>query len=84
MDMFMQSLTLTAKELNMIYCYYIANRLASLHKMHTNGKDCDDKPVKIGRFDNEEDAKKACLKHYEKACRMAVNAGRDKPEIRFV
>lgn len=67
----------------MIYCYYIANKLASLHKMRTNGNDDDRAPVKIGRFASDAEAKEACLKHYEKACRMAVNAGRDKPQIMF-
>lgn len=68
----------------MIYCYYVANKLASLHKMHTNGNDCDDKPVKIGRFASDALAKQACLKHYERACTMAVNAGRDKPHIMWM
>lgn len=65
----------------MIYCYYIANRLASLHKILANGNDCDDKPVKIGRFDTDAQAKDACLKHYAKACSMARAAGREEPKI---
>lgn len=68
----------------MIYCYYVGQKLASLHKMHTNGNDCDSKPVKIGRFASDAEAKNACLAHYEKACTMARNAGRDEPKIMWM
>lgn len=68
----------------MIYCYYVSLKLASLHKMFANGNDVDSKPVKIGRFASDAEAKQACLKHYEKACKLAVNLGREVPQIRFV
>lgn len=64
----------------MIYCYYIANRLASLHKIK-DGDDYDEKPIKIGRFETEQQAKEACLKHYEKACKMARASNRKEPQI---
>lgn len=65
----------------MIYCYYIANGLASLHKIKDDGDDYDQKPVKIGRFDDAQKAKDACLEHFDKACRMARAAGRKEPSI---
>jgi len=68
----------------MIYCYYIANKLASLHKMYTNGDDCDDAPKKIGKFKTDAEAKAACLAHYDKACKMVNAAGRDVPKIMWV
>lgn len=68
----------------MIYCYWISLGLASLHKMHTNGNDTDEAPKKIGKFKNNTEAKQACIAHYEKACKMAVAAGRKKPEILFM
>jgi len=68
----------------MIYCYYIAQKLASLHKMQTNGNDCDDKPKKIGRFASDAEAKKACQEHYEKACKMARAAGREEPKLMWM
>ena len=58
--------------------------MASLHKMHTSGNDTDTAPKKIGKFKNDTEAKQACLTHYEKACKMAVAAGRTKPEVIFM
>ena len=49
----------------MIYCYYIARGLASLHKMTSNGDDVDQKPVKIGKFKNNDDARNACYRDWE-------------------
>lgn len=68
----------------MIYCYYIANNLASLHKIKDDGDDYDEKPIKIGRFNTDAQAKDACLKHYEKACKMAKAANRNEPKIMWV
>ena len=68
----------------MIYLYWVSLGLASLHKMRKDGTDVDSKPVKIGKFKTEALAKDACLKHYEKACKMALAAGREKPEMKFM
>ena len=68
----------------MIYCYRISLGLASLHKMRTDGNDTDDAPKKIGKFKTDAEAKQACLAHYERACIMAVVAGRKKPEVLFM
>jgi hypothetical protein len=68
----------------MIYCYWVSLGLASLHKMHTNGNDTGAAPKKIGKFKTDAEAKQACFAHYEKSCKMAVAAGREKPEILFM
>ena len=68
----------------MIYCYWISLGLASLHKIHTDGNDTDSAPKKIGKFKTDTEAKQACLAHYEKACKMALAAGRTKPKILFM
>ena len=68
----------------MIYCYYIARGLAYLHKMTSNGNDVDQKPVKIGKFKNNDDARNACIVHYDKCCKMAYAAGREAPKIMFI
>lgn len=67
----------------MIYCYWISRGLASLHKMDSSGNDRDEKPKKIGKFKTDEEAKTACLAHYDKACKMATAAGRPIPALRF-
>jgi len=68
----------------MIYLYWISLGLASLHKMGTDGNDVDQKPKKIGKFKTDVDAKKACIEHFEKACKMAVVAGREVPTMKFM
>lgn len=65
----------------MIYCYYVSRGLVSLHKLKTCRDDADTQPKKIGKFKNDNDAKDACLKHYEKSCVMARAAGRPEPAI---
>lgn len=67
----------------MIYFYWIHRGLASLHK-NLNGNDVDAKrPIKIGRFASDTEAKEACEKHHAKACQMARAAGREVPRIMF-
>ena len=68
----------------MIYCYWVSLGLATLHKMCTDGNDTDTAPKKIGKFKTNAEAKQACLAHYEKACKMAVAAGRLEPKILFM
>ena len=68
----------------MMYCYYISLGLASLHKITSDGNDVDQKPIKIGKFKNNDDAKNACITHYNKCCKMAFAAGREVPKIMFV
>ena len=67
----------------MIYLYYVSRGLASLHKMHSNGNDINQKPVKIGKYSSDKEAKEACIEHHKKACKMADAAGRERPEFRF-
>lgn len=67
----------------MIYCYWVSRGIASLHKIK-DGNDVDESPKKIGRFKTDTEAKSACLKHYEKACKMAIAAGREEPTILWV
>lgn len=67
----------------MIYCYWVSRGLASLHKMQDGG-DADQAPKKIGKFETDKEAKDACLKHYEKARKMARAAGRKEPEIMWI
>lgn len=65
----------------MIYLYWVSRGLASLHVVNRNGADIDRRFKKIGQFKTDTQAKEACLKHYEKACRAAENFGRKKPDI---
>ena len=67
----------------MIYMYWIAQGLASLHKMNVDGNDVDQKPKKIGKFKTDAEAKEACLEHHAKACKMARAAGRVEPICKF-
>lgn len=68
----------------MVYLYRIRLGLATLIKMEDSGTDIDQKPKKIGQYKTELEARNACANHYEKACKMATAAGRDKPKILFV
>ena len=68
----------------MVYLYHIRLGLATLTKMEDSGTDIDQKPKKIGQYKTELEARNACTNHYEKACKMATAAGRDKPKILFV
>lgn len=67
----------------MIYFYRVELGKATLRKMYLDGQDCGQKPKNIGTFSSNEDAKRACIKHHEKACTMARAAGRVEPTIMF-
>lgn len=70
--------------MKLIYCYYVANKLASLHKMFASGNDVDQAPKKIGKFASDALAKEACLEHYNKACKIAKAAGREEPSLMWM
>jgi hypothetical protein len=57
----------------MQYFYYVAQGKATLNKG-------DDKPLKvIGKFKTDAEAKQACEKHFDKACKMLSNLGKELP-----
>ena len=57
----------------MTYFYYISLGQATLNKG-------DDLPLKnIGKFKSDKDAKDACEKHFEKACKALANLGKPLP-----
>jgi hypothetical protein len=61
-----------------IYMYRIERGSVYLNKG-------DDSPLKsLGKFKNDEEAKIACEKHYEKACKGLLNLGRNTPKKYYV
>lgn len=68
----------------MTYFYRIRLGLATLNKMDSEGNDVDQKPKKIGQFKTEQDAKNACLEHFERVCKMAKAASRQTPVMMFI
>ena len=44
----------------------------------------DEKIKALGKFRNEAEAKAACIKHHEKACKAAVNFNRPLPVSHFM
>lgn len=67
----------------MIYFYRIRQGNATLNKMDSEGNDIDKKPKVIGKFKTEEEAKKACTEHFNKAITLAQRTGRELPTIMF-
>lgn len=67
----------------MIYFYRIRLGNATLNKMDSEGNDVDQKPKSIGKFKTEEEAKKACLEHFNKAVTLAKRVGREVPTMMF-
>lgn len=68
----------------MIYAYMVCRGKATLIKIKNPGEDVDKKPIQIGTFRTDMEAKQACHKHFEKACRMAESFGRSSPELVFM
>jgi len=65
-------------EVIMIYMYYIAQGKATLNKG-------DDLPLKpIGKFKNDIEAKNACEKHFEKACKALANFNKPLPQKIYI
>lgn len=67
----------------MIYFYRIRLGNATLIKMDSEGNDVDKKPKAIGKFRTDEEAKKACLEHFDKAVTLAKRVGREVPTMVF-
>lgn len=67
----------------MIYFYHIRLANATLNKMDSQGNDINKKPKVIGKFKTEEEAKKACLEHFDKAVTLAKRVGREVPTMMF-
>jgi hypothetical protein len=67
----------------MIYFYHIRLGNATLNKMDSQGNDLDKKPKLIGKFKSEEEAKKACLEHFNKSVTLAQRVGREIPTMVF-
>jgi len=44
----------------------------------------DEKPILIGRYNNDKEAVKACEEHYNKSCLYAERFGRDLPVAYFL
>lgn len=67
----------------MIYFYRIRQGNATLNKMDSQGNDIDKKPKVIGKFKSEEEAKKACIDHFDKTVTLAKRLGREVPTMMF-
>jgi hypothetical protein len=62
----------------MTYFYYISLGLATLNRG-------DDYPLKtIGKFKNDNEARQACEKHFEKACKALSNLGKPLPSKAYI
>lgn len=57
--------------------------IVTLQKTDSDGNDRNDKIKTIGRYANASIAKDACMKHYEKVCKMAHAANRESPILMF-
>jgi len=65
------------KTMSSIYIYRIEMGSVYLNKG-------DDSPLKsLGKFKNDEEARAACEKHYEKACKGLLNLGRNIPQKHY-
>jgi len=60
------------------YTYHTAQGKANLYKEDWNN---NQKVVHIGNFKTEAEAKQACLKHYDKACKALNNFDKPIPEL---
>ena len=61
-----------------LYLYSIVRGIATLNKG-------DNSPLKtIGKFPNDELAKKACERHYAKSCKALNNLGKPLPQCFFI
>lgn len=67
----------------MIYFYRIRQGNATLNKMDSQGNDIDKKPKVIGKFKSEQEAKKACIDHFDKTVTLAKRLGREVPTMMF-
>jgi len=68
--------------MSLMYLYRIERGAASLSKVE-NGDDVGG-IKKIGQFKTDVEAKQACEKHYEKACKGMVNLGIEAPQKFYV
>lgn len=62
----------------MLYYYHTANGKARLNKGDKH------KIINLGDYRNETDAKAACVRHYEKACKAARNFDRPEPTALYL